>query len=120
MNFIYLTWFRLYTNLRFFNSIVPFRLFRRNRATLVISIFHLRASGIDAFFFFFSTIFKVNFIYLGFVYKPIITLHLFFDESKLAALVTPSIFNFHLNSRHEVLTFRKYIFSFLLKIQFNF
>lgn len=94
--------------------------FPRNRATLVISIFHLRASGIDAFFFFFSTIFKVNFIYLGFVYKPIITLHLFFDESKLAALVTPSIFNFHLNSRHEVLTFRKYIFSFLLKIQFNF
>lgn len=78
-------------------------------ATLVISISYLSIRNwLFFFFFFFSMVFKVNFIYLGFVYESIITLHLFFDESKLAALVTPSIFNFHLNSRHEVLTFRIY------------
>lgn len=35
--------------------------FPRNRATLVISIFHLRASGIDAFFFFFLHDFQGEF-----------------------------------------------------------
>lgn len=120
-------WISIYIGFLFiqiFDFLIDWPSFRRNQLTTLVILIFIRAPvARNRLFFspppsiknFFSVIFKVNFIYLGFVYKSIITLHLFFDESKLAALVTPSDFNFHLNSRREVLTFRIIFLVFYLK-----